>query len=54
MHCSVLKVCGIYYPKPLEIFVEGGKSMIQKLTEINGRLSIKFNGLSSKLFVVTG
>lgn len=54
MHCSVSKICGIYYSKPLEIFVEGGKSMMQKLIEINGRLSIKFNGLSSKLFVIIG
>lgn len=54
MNCSVSKVCGIYYPKPLEIFVQRVKSMIQKLIEINGRLSIKFNGLSSKLFVIIG
>lgn len=54
MHCSVSKVCGIYYPKTLEIFVERGKSVIQKLIEINGILSIKFNGLSSKQFVIIG
>lgn len=52
--CSVSKVCGIYHTNLLEILVQRVKSMIQKLIEINGRLSIKFSGPWSSLFVIIG